>query len=201
MWQYYAGFSICSATSLVPPPDSWEEKVNWHLKYKAFTGTKQHLIKTLQRQQCIASDCQGNKEGEFINYSKPWGGVVGLALCPASLPMVFSTGSQTQTPIVDQNVTFPIPRDRNLIKYPMVQLLSLSKGKKKLLFVSLWFCGRRIMKDPPHLVPPSPVCMTLAEFTTWHGKFLSTYLVSPVGHVNTKEHLPHVGDTGWVHCW
>lgn len=67
--------------------------MNWHLKYKVFTGTKQHIIKTLRRQARIASDCQGNKDGEFINGSRPWG--VELAGCLASLPVVFSTSSQT----------------------------------------------------------------------------------------------------------
>lgn len=83
--------------------------MNWHLKYKVFTGTKQHIIKTLQRQFRTGSDWQGNKEGEFINSDKAGG--VDLVLCLAGSPVGCFTGSQTpiQTPIPDQNVTFPIP--------------------------------------------------------------------------------------------
>lgn len=87
-FQLFSHFSRSSSWLIL-----WEERVNWHLKYKVFTGTKQHIIKTLQRQSCTASDWQGNKEGEFINSDKAGG--VDLALCLAGFPVVCFTGSQT----------------------------------------------------------------------------------------------------------
>lgn len=126
--QLFSHFS-CSSSWLI----LCEERVNWHLKYKVFTGTKQHIIKTLQRQSCTGSDWQGNKEGEFINSDKAGG--VDLVLCLAGSPAVSFTVSQT--PHTNTNswskCDLSYPKRENLTKFPMVSLFSFSKGKWLLL--------------------------------------------------------------------
>lgn len=47
---------------LFPDSSLWEKKVNWHLKYGVLTGTKQHIIKTIQRQSCMPSEWQAEQK-------------------------------------------------------------------------------------------------------------------------------------------